>query len=119
MRSALTASHSTKMNKESDQPEYTCISWREVFALATLGGAQVLGLEEEIGNFEVGKYFDALVVDPFGPQNPFHIFHIDSFEDIIQKFIFLGDDRSYSDIYVAGKKVDVEKLKTNLAPVKF
>ncbi|KAJ7393716.1 hypothetical protein OS493_003375 [Desmophyllum pertusum] len=33
------------------------------FFLATLGGSQVLGLDDKIGNFEVGKYFDALVID--------------------------------------------------------
>ncbi len=43
------------------------MSHREGFYLATLGGSKVLGLEEKIGSFAVGKDFDALVVDPAVP----------------------------------------------------
>ena len=35
----------------------------EVFWIGTLGVARVLGLGEEIGTFEVGKWFDAVIVD--------------------------------------------------------
>ena len=34
-----------------------------LFHLATLGGASLVGLEDKIGSFEVGKEFDALLVD--------------------------------------------------------
>ena len=39
------------------------LSYNEIFFLATMGGAQVMGLEQTIGNFELGKAFDALIVD--------------------------------------------------------
>jgi guanine deaminase len=39
------------------------ITWSEALYLATLGGAQVLGLQEEIGNFQAGKDADFVVVD--------------------------------------------------------
>lgn len=47
---------------------------QEVFYLATQGGADVLGLGHAIGNFEVGKYMDALVVDPETEDGPMDMF---------------------------------------------
>ena len=45
-----------------------------LFWLATLGGAHVCNLEDKVGSLEVGKSFDAIVVNirnPAGsPQNP-------------------------------------------------
>lgn len=46
----------------------------QVFYLATQGGAEVLGLGEQVGNFEPGKYFDALIVDPNTDDSPLDIF---------------------------------------------
>ena len=39
------------------------VSAREVFALATIGGARALGKEDELGSIEVGKLADIVVVD--------------------------------------------------------
>lgn len=46
----------------------------QVFYLATQGGAEVLGLGAQVGNFEPGKYFDALIVDPNTDDSPLDIF---------------------------------------------
>lgn len=78
----------------------------EAFFLATLGGAQVLGLGETIGNFVVGKDFDAVIVDPTCEDSPFDVFdEIDTTEEVFQKFLFLGDDRNCRTIFVAGQQV--------------
>ena len=43
--------------------EPTAMGAEDTFAMATLGGAQVLGLEREIGSLEVGKKADLAVLD--------------------------------------------------------
>ncbi|KAL8203267.1 UNVERIFIED_CONTAM: hypothetical protein K2H54_046310 [Gekko kuhli] len=64
-----------------------------------------LGLDAIIGNFKVGKEFDALLINTKASDSPFDLFASDTFEDIIQKFLYLGDDRNIEEVYVAGKLV--------------
>ncbi|GCB68688.1 hypothetical protein scyTo_0000927 [Scyliorhinus torazame] len=84
---------------------YEKLSYQEVFRLATLGGSKALGLDKLIGNFEVGKDFDAVLVKTNVPDSPFDVFPDDPQKDIFQKFLFLGDDRNMIEVYVAGRKV--------------
>ncbi|XP_005867070.2 PREDICTED: guanine deaminase-like, partial [Myotis brandtii] len=69
------------------------LTLKEVFRLATLGGSQALGLDKEIGNFEVGKEFDALLINLKACDSPIDLFSGD-FDDnsdaFIQKFLYLG-----------------------------
>lgn len=81
-----------------------------LFYLATMGGAEVCDMQDRIGNFVVGKEFDALLIktgqkeqdykgtDPFEDQpNPaLFIEQTDSLEAIFEKFLFAGDDRNVS-----------------------
>ncbi|KAF2075595.1 hypothetical protein CYY_003100 [Polysphondylium violaceum] len=87
--------------------QYKPLSFEEAFYLATVGGSQVCGLQDTIGNFLVGKEFDAQIIDPYVANGPFDVFEADSLKDIFQKFIFLGDDRNVSDVYVKGNKIDL------------
>ena len=49
-----------------------------------------LAMEDRIGNFEVGKEFDALVINLEAPGSEVDVFDEDTLEDCIQKFIYLG-----------------------------
>uniref|UniRef100_A0A3Q2DZC9 Guanine deaminase n=1 Tax=Cyprinodon variegatus TaxID=28743 RepID=A0A3Q2DZC9_CYPVA len=69
-------------------PKHKTLTFEEVFRLATLGGSQALSLDEQTGNFEVGKDFDALRVNVAAPGGP-----IDLIEDENPK------------VFVAGRKV--------------
>nr|CAD7257217.1 unnamed protein product [Timema shepardi] len=100
MRSALAVS--THLNfKEGGTP----LTYHEVFHLATIGGAKALSLDNRIGNFVVGKEFDALIVN----MNSFQKFpdELSNYtnEELLQKFIFTGDDRNIRRVYVAGNVV--------------
>nr|XP_005297810.1 guanine deaminase [Chrysemys picta bellii] len=101
IRRTMSASNTLLLNKVNN----TGLTLKEAFRLATLGGSQVLGLDDVIGNFEVGKEFDALLINPKASDSPFDLFAGDTFEDIIQKFLYLGDDRNINEVYVAGKQV--------------
>eukprot|EP01023_Acetabularia_acetabulum_P063446 TRINITY_DN7966_c1_g2_i1.p1 TRINITY_DN7966_c1_g2~~TRINITY_DN7966_c1_g2_i1.p1 ORF type:complete len:449 (-),score=90.11 TRINITY_DN7966_c1_g2_i1:70-1416(-) len=78
------------------------INFKNAFWLGTLGGAKSLSLENEVGSFEVGKQFDALLID-FGDN--IDIFENDTDEDQFQKFINLGDGRNILMTWVKGRIV--------------
>lgn len=65
----------------------------------------MLALDNVIGNFTPGKQFDAVIVDPYARASPFDIYDRDTLEDIVQKYLLLGDSRNVSAVYVAGVKV--------------
>jgi guanine deaminase len=74
----------------------------EIVWLATVGSAQVLGLDDKVGNFAQGKCFDALMVDVGGDD----CINITGWEEdsmaLFQKWVFMGDDRSIRLVYVNG-----------------
>ncbi|HEJ7039855.1 TPA: guanine deaminase [Serratia liquefaciens] len=78
----------------------------EAFYHATLGGAQALSLDDKIGNFDVGKEADFVVLDPaVSPLQKLR--HENSRELAEQLFVLmtLGDDRNVYRTYVDGKVV--------------
>lgn len=70
------------------------VDYKYAFHLATVGGAEALGIESEVGIFEVGMKWDALLVD-YGLED----MAFDAFEDTgdlvdgFEKFVNCGDDR--------------------------
>lgn len=78
------------------------LSYKDALYLATLGGAKALAMENEIGSFEVGKRFDALVVSA---ADNIDVFDDDSREDVFQKLMTLGDDRNILRVYIQGVEV--------------
>ncbi|AEO61310.1 hypothetical protein MYCTH_2311330 [Thermothelomyces thermophilus ATCC 42464] len=104
MRQAMIASYAREvMSKGQDKG----LSVDEVFYLATLGGAQVCGLGDRIGNFEVGKDFDAIVVGTQGSEQGIMtvVEENDSLRTVFEKFIMTGDDRNLIKVYVQGRPV--------------
>ncbi|XP_057663639.1 guanine deaminase [Diorhabda carinulata] len=79
------------------------LNYEEVFYLATLGGSEALAMENKIGNFDVHKEFDALIID-MGINIEDYFIGCDP-REILQKFIYTGDDRNVASVYVAGVEV--------------
>ncbi|KAM9331390.1 guanine deaminase [Gastrophryne carolinensis] len=98
--------HSTiKNGPVEEEANYQVLSIKEAFRLATLGGSEALGIDKVTGNFQVNKEFDALLINPEAVDSPFNVFSQISKEEMIEKFLYLGDDRNIKAVYVAGKRV--------------
>lgn len=95
--------------KEEDEQDYNddddpTIDFKTSFYLATLGGAEALGMDHIIGTFRVGMEFDAIVLTSSSSFLP-DFFPSDSLADKFQKLWILGDDRNISHVFVQGRRV--------------
>ncbi|MGB3296848.1 MAG: guanine deaminase [Phormidesmis sp.] len=77
--------------------------------LATLGGARALCLEDTLGNFEIGKEADFIVLNPRAtplmafrnsPDSPSNLAELG---DRIFSLMMMGDDRTVESTYVLGE----------------
>lgn len=87
------------------QGNYSPLTYHEVFYLATLGGAKALQMDNIIGNFTIGKEFDALVINLNCQNSPVDFYNELPLPEKVQKFIYLGDDRNIKQVYVKGNLV--------------
>lgn len=107
MKQAFVVSNARQMLTQGQDPALTLA---EGFFLATLGGAQVCGLDDKVGNFAVGKEFDALEIHAIDLQYPGVMAPVeeeDSISVIFEKFLMTGDDRNIAKVYVRGRSVKV------------
>ncbi|KAG8167286.1 hypothetical protein KVR01_002975 [Diaporthe batatas] len=90
------------------------LSVEEVLHLATVGGARCVGLEGVVGGFEVGMQWDAQLValgvvgedgDGGGDLGNVDVFGWESWEEMVAKWLFNGDDRNTSKVWVKGRLV--------------
>lgn len=81
------------------------LTLEQVFCLSTLGGAEVLGLDHKIGNFAVGKDFDAAWIS----SEPLSAMTMreddDPLKTLFEKFLMTGDDRNITRVFVQGRRV--------------
>lgn len=86
------------------------LSLEEVFYMATQGGAKVVGLDDKIGEFALGREFDALVIDLRDERSGVNVplDEDDSTPRMLEKFIMTGDDRNIVQVYVKGRLVHGE-----------
>ncbi len=77
--------------------------------LATLGGARALCLDDKIGNFEVGKEADFIVIDP--RSTPIMALRnsaetpttLEALSDRLFSLMIMGDDRAIQATYILGE----------------
>ena len=75
------------------------------FYLATLGGAASLGIDDAIGNFELGKEADFVVLDPAAtPLIARRLARVTSLEEKLFALMVLGDDRAVHATHVLGRR---------------
>jgi len=79
------------------------MDWRHALYLATMGGAQALGIDKQVGTIEVGKSFDAVLLDVSG--GGIDLFDTDGNHDILEKLLNLGTEHNVSKVWVGGRSV--------------
>ncbi|KAF2718431.1 guanine deaminase [Polychaeton citri CBS 116435] len=106
MRQASNVSRHLAMRLSDDK---VVLSFSEMVWLATLGGAEALGMEDRIGNFSVGKMFDALLVDVkdvVGVDES--LWEEDGSygrDAIVRKWVFMSERSSIRKVWVDGRLV--------------
>ncbi|RWA14738.1 hypothetical protein EKO27_g340 [Xylaria grammica] len=99
-----------------DERDKAKLSIDEVLYLATRGGAQVVGLADKIGAFEVGMQWDAQLIDlgivpaevtedDFTTHGNVDIFGWEKWDERIAKWVFSGDSRNTKRVWVQGRLV--------------
>lgn len=83
------------------------VSMEQAFHMATIGGAHVVGFGDEVGDFTVGKQFDAVLVDVSASRGGVNapLEEDDTLRTMVEKFIMTGDDRNVASVFVRGNKV--------------
>ncbi|QLH62538.1 guanine deaminase [Serratia symbiotica] len=82
------------------------LSAGEAFYHATLGGAHALSLDDKIGNFNVGKEADFVVLNQaVSPLQKLRCDNSNSLADQLFMLMILGDDRNIYRTYVDGRVV--------------
>ncbi|KAF2016159.1 guanine deaminase [Aaosphaeria arxii CBS 175.79] len=99
------------------------LSTNEALFLATRGGAEVIGLQDKVGGFEVGKEWDAQMIDlgevpgsdaeeaferDFS-DGPCDVFGWESWQEKVEKWVYSGDDRNTVAVWVRGRLVHKHK----------
>ncbi|KAL3229266.1 putative guanine deaminase [Nakaseomyces bracarensis] len=119
----LTSRHLAMKCSNEKEKDNTKLSVAECLYLGTMGGASVIDLQDRIGSFEVGKQFDAQLINLSTADSNVDIFEWQRLGDlrkfnnitqppkinidgIISKWFFNGDDRNVQCTWVAGHMVN-------------
>lgn len=127
LKHSVLVSHHLSMKKQDQNDESFVspnLSVDDAIFMATQGGAKAVGLSNQIGSFEIGKKFDAQLIDLNSYSTNVDVFkwqlpnyEVDSspqilkkINNLINKWVFSGDDRNCIKVWCNGKVV-VDKLK--------
>ena len=89
------------------------VTWKESIYLATLGGARALNRDQYLGNFQIGKSFDAqlIQVDETEEGSEIDLFE-ETYKDgtiptelLMEKWWCNGSSKDRKGVWVAGRKL--------------
>jgi guanine deaminase len=91
-RQASNVSRHVCMKSTLETKDTPQLALAEIIYLATVGGAEVCSLQDRVGNFQVGKEFDALLIDPGVEGGNVDIFEEDThdWDRVLSKWAFNG-----------------------------
>ncbi|WP_434811475.1 amidohydrolase family protein [Microbacterium sp. bgisy189] len=74
--------------------------------LHTLGGAEIMGVDDRVGSLEVGKFADFVVVDPRHPD-------VGPLWHPVRSYVLAMSPRNLKQVYVGGRLVDESGVSVN------
>lgn len=78
----------------------------QMLRLHTLGGAEIMGVDDRVGSLEVGKFADFVVVDPRSPD-------VGPLWHPVRSYVLAMSPRNLKAVYVGGRLVDAAGVSTN------
>ncbi len=99
----------TEMRHADFTQEGSAVAPQHAFWLATMGGAGVLSMEGEIGNFLPGKHADFCVLKIAGIDLNYRLSELTT-DDVLSLLMYRGDSRVIESAYVGGQKLDVDAI---------
>lgn len=75
------------------------------YHLATRGGAKALEIDNHSGTLDVGKHFDALLINVNAQDQAFEYWEDETKEIMFERFVNTGDDRNVRKVWVNGRMV--------------
>lgn len=126
MVSRIVAVEEESEGGEKPEEHKAKLSVTEALYLATGGGAKVMGMEGKVGCFVKGMEWDASLVGVAivpervevstlekevkvstvgGSMGPVDVFGWESQQDVVEKWVYSGDDRNFLKVWVQGKLV--------------
>lgn len=102
VRQAVLTSHQVAitLGRDSDQ-----LLVAEALYLATMAGAKLFGCDGWLGLFDLGKQFDAQLIDLAVAGSRVDTFGWEDDEERVSKWVFGGDDRNCVGVWVNGRRV--------------
>jgi len=79
----------------------------QILEMATLNGARALGMEDQIGSLEPGKWADICCVD-------MHALHLQPLYDPISQLVYCAEDSDVSDVWIGGSQLLENRRLLNL-----
>ena len=80
----------------------TAVSAREALQMATIDGARLLGVDDEVGSIEVGKHADVITVDLWQPHL-LPVARAEGHDPILWNLVFAGRSSDVRDVWVHGR----------------
>ena len=83
------------MAHKTNQQDRAYLTAQEVFELATIGGAKVLGIDNQVGSLEIGKRADLVVLNP-------NTFNMSPVYDVYAAIVYGAQPHNVQDVMIDG-----------------
>jgi len=103
----LSEMHTASLLAKGISQNASALSAMQTVRMATINGAKALGLDQDTGSLEVGKYADIIAVD-------FSSLEMQPVYDPVANLIYSSSREQVSDVWVAGKHLLKDRQLTTL-----